>query len=173
MKNAVSFRYKFLRTHHACGACYHFGTGILSESKMQCTTQRVNSKRDLFKALTSVIPIPKCQASPYQSDSMRRRVMCEGICNRKIIHFSYYCKYGILFFGDDGTAPADESKRTKRVQGWSRQIMGGGAFYYLQYNYFGNNHVIRVNMHTKRVDCLYNSINRNVQVQPRSKPAES
>ena len=27
--------------------------------------------------------------------------------------------------GDDGTCPADESKRTKRVQGWSRQIMGG------------------------------------------------
>ena len=26
---------------------------------------------------------------------------------------------------DDGTGPADESKRTKRVQGWSRQIMGG------------------------------------------------
>ena len=37
-------------------------------------------------------------------------------------------------FGDDGTGPADESKRTKRVQGWSRQIMGGD-FYYLQYFY--------------------------------------
>ena len=42
-----------------------------------------------------------------------------------MIHFSYYCKYGVLVFGDDGTGPADESKRTKRVQGWSRQIMGG------------------------------------------------
>ena len=29
-------------------------------------------------------------------------------------------------FGHDGTGPADESKRTKRVQGWSRQIVGGG-----------------------------------------------
>ena len=38
-------------------------------------------------------------------------------------------------FGDDGTGPADESKRTKRVQGWSREIMGEG-FYYLQYYYF-------------------------------------
>ena len=28
----------------------------------------------------------------------------------------------------DGTGPADESKRTKRVQGWSRQIVGGGGF---------------------------------------------
>ena len=39
------------------------------------------------------------------------------------------------FFGNDGTDPADESKRAKRVQGWSRQIMGGG-FYYLLYHYF-------------------------------------
>ena len=30
-----------------------------------------------------------------------------------------------LTFVDDGTGPADESKRTKRVQGWSHQIMGG------------------------------------------------
>ena len=52
------------------------------------------------------------------------RDVCEGICNRTI-HFSYNCKYGVFVFGDDGTGPADESKRTKRVQGWSRQIMGG------------------------------------------------
>ena len=89
------------------------------------------------------------------------RDVCEGICNRMILHFSYYCKYGVLVFGDDGTGPADESKWTKRVQGWSRQIMGVG-FYCLQYYYFVNNHVIRVNMHIKRVDCLYNSINRCV-----------
>ena len=64
--------------------------------------------------------------SPYQSDSMRHaRDVCEGICNKMILHFSYYCKYGVLVFDDDGTGPADESKRTKRVQGWSRQIMGG------------------------------------------------
>ena len=49
-----------------------------------------------------------------------------GICNRLILNFSYYCKYGILVFDHDGTGPADESKRTKRVQGWSRQIVGGG-----------------------------------------------
>ena len=74
--------------------------------------------------------------SPYQSDSMRHaRDVFEGICNRMILHFSYHCKYGILVFGDDGTGPGDESKRTKRAKEWSRQIMGGG-FYYLQYYYF-------------------------------------
>ena len=39
------------------------------------------------------------------------------IGNRMILHFSYYCKYEVLVFGDDETGPADESKRTKRVQG--------------------------------------------------------
>ena len=63
--------------------------------------------------------------SPYQSDSMRCACdVCEGICN-SMIHFSYYCKYEVLVFGDDGTGPADESKMTKRVQRWSRQIMEG------------------------------------------------
>ena len=53
------------------------------------------------------------------------RDVCEGICHGMILHFLYYYKYGVLVFGDDGTGPADESKRTKRVQGWSRQIMRG------------------------------------------------
>ena len=54
MKNLVSSYNKFLRTDHARGACYHFGTRIPSVSKMQYTTQRVYSKRDLFKTLTSM-----------------------------------------------------------------------------------------------------------------------
>ena len=49
--------------------------------------------------------------------------MCKEICNRKILHFSDDCKYGVLVFGDNWTGPADKSKRTKRVQGWYRQIM--------------------------------------------------
>ena len=62
--------------------------------------------------------------SPNQSDSMRdARDVCEGICNRMVLHFSYYCKYGVLVFGDDGTGPADEFKRTKCVQRWPHQIM--------------------------------------------------
>ena len=63
--------------------------------------------------------------SPYQSDSMHHaRDVCKGICNRMMLHFSYYSKYGVLAFGDDETGPADKSKRTKRIQGWSCQIMG-------------------------------------------------
>ena len=75
--------------------------------------------------------------SPYQSDSMRyARDVCEGICNKKIIHFFiFYCKYEVLIFCNDGTGPVDESNRTKRVHGWSRQIVARG-FYYLQYYYF-------------------------------------
>ena len=44
------------------------------------------------------------------------RDVCEKICNRKILYFSYYCKYGVLFFGNDGSGPAYESKKTKRVK---------------------------------------------------------
>ena len=47
-----------------------------------------------------------------------------------------YCKLGvprstfcdILFGFGDGTGPAEDSKRTKRVQGWSRQIGLGTLF---------------------------------------------
>ena len=64
--------------------------------------------------------------SPYQSDSMHHaRDVCKATGNRMMLHFSYYCKYEVSAFNDDGTDPADESKRTKRVQRWSRQIMGG------------------------------------------------
>ena len=65
-KNLVSIYYKFLRTHHTRSACYHFGTGIPSVSKMQYTTQRVYSKRDLFETLTSITSMIACAA----------RVMC-------------------------------------------------------------------------------------------------
>ena len=51
-----------------------------------------------------------------------KRVYSNRNCNKKE---RIYCKYGVLTFGDDGTGLADESKRTKRVQGWSRQIIGG------------------------------------------------
>ena len=64
------------------------------------------------------------------------RLMCaKEFVIKKILHFSYYCKYGVLVFGDDGKGPADESKKTKRVQGWLTKIMGRG-FYHLQYYYF-------------------------------------
>ena len=63
------------------------------------------------------------------------RVMCAKEFVIDDTTFSYHYKHGVLAFGNDGTGPVDESKRTKRVQGWSRQIMGG-RFYYLQYYYF-------------------------------------
>ena len=53
---------------------------------------------------------------------------CNSIANNKKENDT---KFFILLqiwgfgFGDDGTDPADEPKRTKRVQGWSRQIMTG------------------------------------------------
>ena len=104
----------------------------ITMSVLQCTTQRVYSKRNLFETLASMnIARDHHIRIIYQSDNLRHAPdVCEGICNKMILHFSYYCKYGVLVFGDDGTGPADESKRTKRVQGWARQIMGGG-FYYL------------------------------------------
>ena len=95
---------------------------------------------------------------PYQSDSMRRaRDVCKGICNRMILNFSYYCKCGALVFGDDERGFADESKRTKLVQGWSRQIMGD---FFCNTMTLRNNLFICVNMHIKRIDYLYNSINQ-------------
>ena len=47
---------------------------------------------------------------------------CNSIANNKNLLLLQIWGFG---FGDDGTGPVNESKRTKRVQGWSRQIMGG------------------------------------------------
>ena len=50
------------------------------------------------------------------------------IRKKKILHkvpsFDSLCFFG--FFLADETGPAEESKRTKRVQGWSRQILNFG-----------------------------------------------
>ena len=98
----------------------------------------------LYESITTNIalaftPFPCCKASQGSrgwTQRVRFRVLfccCSGVSRSgveyfELILFSYYCKYGVLGFGDDRTGPADESKRTKRVQGWSRQIMGGGFF---------------------------------------------
>ena len=47
-----------------------------------------------------------------------------------VIGFYVIAKKGFGF--GDGTGPAEESKRTKRVRGWSRQIKLGGV-HCLQY----------------------------------------
>ena len=51
------------------------------------------------------------------------REVCEEICNRMILHFHIIANMGFWFLVMTG--PADEFKRTKRVQGWSCQIMEG------------------------------------------------
>ena len=45
----------------------------------------------------------------------------------KVPSFDSLCFFG--FFLVDETGPAKESKRTKRVQGWSRQILGFGIVF--------------------------------------------
>ena len=45
-------------------------------------------------------------------------------CYFGVLFMLVLCLYGILVFGNDGTGPADASKKMKRVQGWSCQIMG-------------------------------------------------
>ena len=73
--------------------------------------------------------------SSYQSNSMRsERDVCEGICNR-MIHFSYYCKYGILVLVMTGQAllmcpKGRNASRDGFVKLWE------GGFCYLQYYNF-------------------------------------
>ena len=77
----------------------------------------------------------KRMESPYQSDSMRHTCdVCEGICNRMILNFLYYCKYGILVLVMTGQALLMSPKgqnafRDGLVKLWEE------AFYYLQYYY--------------------------------------
>ena len=69
---------------------------------------------------------PICQPA-LLSKAIRRRLKSQCFC---------MCIVGFLFFKDtanewvtfayDGTGPADESERTKRVQGWSRLNWLGG-----------------------------------------------
>ena len=56
-------------------------------------------------------------------------LLSNAICRRLKSQYLYMCLVGFFFkdnvnewvtFACDGTGPADESKRTKRVQGWSR-----------------------------------------------------
>ena len=74
--------------------------------------------------------------SPCQSNGMHcARNVFEGIFDRMILHFNIIANMGFWFLVMTGHADADEFKRTKRVQGWSCQIMGG-SFCYLHYYYF-------------------------------------
>ena len=61
---------------------------------------RINMANEKKKVI--VLQIIK---APYQCDSMCRVCdVCEGICNRMILHFSYYCEYRVWFFVMTGQA---------------------------------------------------------------------
>ena len=72
--------------------------------------------------------------SQYQSDSMHHaHDVCKGIRNR-MIHFSYYCKYGVLVLVMTGQAllmspKGQNASRDGLVKLWE------GGFYHLQYYY--------------------------------------
>ena len=72
--------------------------------------------------------------SPYQSDSMRSaRDVWEGICNR-MIHFSYYCEYGILVLVMTGHTLLVSPKEQNASRDGHVKLTEAG-FYYLQYYY--------------------------------------
>ena len=99
-------------------------------SKMQCTTRRICSKRDLFKTLTSM---NIRMGFPYQSDSMHHaRDVFEGICNRMILHFYIIANMGFWSFVMTGQAllmspKGRNASRDGLVKLWEE------GFYYLQY----------------------------------------
>ena len=65
--------------------------------------------------------------SPYQSDSMRHTCdVCEGICNRMILNFSYYCKYGILVLVMTGQALLITPKGRNASRGGLVKLWEGG-----------------------------------------------
>ena len=73
---------------------------------MQCTTQRVYSKRDQFKTLTSMNI-----ARDHHNRIIHRFI---GLYRQSTRFVCTFTQMMWLL-----------SKRTKRVQGWSRQIMKG------------------------------------------------
>ena len=73
---------------------------------------------------------PICQPA-LLSKAIRRRLksQCFCMCWIFFFFFFFFIKDNVnewVTFACDGTGPADESKRTKRVQGWSRLNWLGG-----------------------------------------------
>ena len=77
--------------------------------------------------------------SPYQSDSMCRVCgVCEVISNRMILYFSYYCKYGVLVFGDDEIAllmspKGQNASRDGLVNLWERAFIICNTITFVKY----------------------------------------
>ena len=109
-----------------CAAREHFLK--LCRFKINTTRGLTRRKRDgVLKKKVIASPLDgKCVRAYNARGACYHDVMCanEFVIERYYI-FHSIANMGFWFFGDDETGPADESKRTKRVEGWSRQIMGG------------------------------------------------
>ena len=96
---------------------------------------------------------------PCQSDSMRRaRDVCEGISDGMILHFHIIANMGFWRWRDRPCwwVQKDETRPRIVSSNYGREVSVICNTITLW-----NNQVIRVNMHIKRVDCFYNSINRS------------
>ena len=92
--------------------------------------------------------------SAYQSDGIRCvRDVCEGICNRMILHFHVIANMGYWFLVMTGQALLMNPKeRNASRDGFVK--LWEGAFIICNTITWRNNHIICVNMRIKRVDCL-------------------
>ena len=72
---------------------------------------------------------------PYQSDSMHHaRDVCEGICNRMILHFHIIANMGFWLLVMTGQALLMSPKGQKASRDGLVKLWEGG-FYHLQYYY--------------------------------------
>ena len=88
------------------------------------------------------------------SKAIRRRLKSQCFCMCWIFFFFFF-KDNVnewVTFACDGTGPADESKRTKRVQGWSRLNWLGGILIIVSWHI----HFNKVSMPLTPVCCFAN-----------------
>ena len=135
--------------------------GLISRACPVITKKQTAYLQQHGKCSIFLLLIPSIRmGSPHKSDSMRRaRDVCEGISDWKILHFSYYCKYGVCFLVMAGQALLMSPKGRNASENGLVKFWEGFFIICNTITLF-NNHVIRVNMNIKRKDYLYNSINR-------------
>ena len=110
-------------------------TETSTDDILRCLTGRVDKLVDFWLHIHWEISL--CQPA----------LLSNAICRRLKSQFFYLCLFGFFFkdnvnewvtFACDETAPADESKRTERVQGWSRLNWLGGILiivsWHIQFN---------------------------------------
>ena len=112
--------------------------------------------RSVFKLISHWIcnqNQPICQPA-LLSKAIRRRLKFQCFCMCWIFFF-FFLKDNVnewVTFACDGTGPADESKRTKRVQGWSRLNWLGGILIIVSWHI----HFNKVSMPLTPVCCFAN-----------------